>query len=77
MISVLWSNERGHQVISEKLLSENFTVWLPTASKYWKLCSLKIKIILQLSDEISVLLIAALDFKWILYGIEFLYSIIT
>ena len=42
---------------------KNFTVGLGT-SKYLKLCSLKIKIVLQVSDEISVLLIAALGFKW-------------
>ena len=43
---------------------ENFTTGLRTTSKYLKLCSLEIKIVLQISDEISVLLIAALGFKW-------------
>ena len=43
---------------------KNFIVGLRTTSKYWKLCSLKIKIVLQISDEISVLLVAALGFKW-------------
>ena len=41
---------------------KNFTVGLWTTSKYWKLCSLKIKIVLQISNEISVLLIVALGF---------------
>ena len=50
---------------SEKNYSpKNFTVWLWTKGKYWKLCSLIIKIVLQISDEILVLLIAALGFKW-------------
>ena len=43
---------------------KNFTAGLWTASKYSKLCSLKIKFFFQISDEISVLLIAALGFKW-------------
>ena len=42
---------------------KNFTVGLRTTSKYWILCSLKTKIVLQISDEIFVLLIAALGFK--------------
>ena len=42
---------------------ENFAAGLRTTSKQRKLCSLKIKIVLQISDEISVLLIAALGFK--------------
>ena len=41
----------------------NFKAGLRTTSKYWQLCSLKIKIVLQISDEISELLIAALGFK--------------
>ena len=41
---------------------KNFTVGLRTT--ILKLCSLKIKIVLQISDEISVMLIAALGFKW-------------
>ena len=43
---------------------KNFKIGLRTTSKYWKLCSLTIEIVLQISDEISVLLIAALGFKW-------------
>ena len=43
---------------------KNFTAGLRTTSKCLKLCSLKIKIVLQVSDEIPVLLIAALGFKW-------------
>ena len=54
-------DQRAHQVISEKLLSKDVTADLRTTSKYWKLCSLKIKIVLQISDEISVLLIAFLE----------------
>ena len=62
MISVPWSNQSAHQVISEKLLTkEFFTEGLRTTRK---VCSLKIKIILQISDEISASLTAALGFKW-------------
>ena len=39
---------------------KNFTVGLQTTGKYGKLCSLKIKIVLQISDKMSMLLIAAL-----------------
>ena len=42
---------------------KNFTVGLRTTSKYLKLCSVTIKIVLQIDDGISVLLIAALGFK--------------
>ena len=42
---------------------KNFTEGPRTTSKYWKLCSLKTEIVLQISNEISVLLIAALDFN--------------
>ena len=43
---------------------KSFSAGLQTKSKYGKLCSLKIKIVLQISDEISLLLIADLGFKW-------------
>ena len=43
---------------------KNFNEGLWITSKYCKLCSLKIKTALQISDEISVLLIAALGSKW-------------
>ena len=64
-----WS--RCHGVINVPIKSlaknyspKNFTVGLRTTSKYWKLYSLKIKIVSQISDEILVLLTAALGFKW-------------
>ena len=38
-------------------------VGVRTTSKYWKLYSLKIKIVFQINDEISELLIAVLGFK--------------
>ena len=57
---------------------KNFTVGLRTTSKYQTLCLMKIKIVLQISDEISVLLIAALGLKLnLLWHSISIYSIIT
>ena len=79
MISVPWSNQHAHKVISEKLLSNEFhymtifehvniqvfiSINFLYCELYRKLCSLKIKIVLPINDEISVQLMAALGFKW-------------
>ena len=53
MISVPWSIQRAHQVISEKLLSKEFHCGTTYHKyKYWKSCWLKINIVLQITDEI-------------------------
>ena len=63
IISVAWSNQRAHKSLAKNYSLKNFTVGLRTTSKYSKLGSLKIEIVLQISDETSVLLIAAFGFK--------------
>ena len=59
-----WSNQRAHQAISEKLLSKEFHCGTTDHKQILKIVFIeKIKIVLQISDEISVLLIAALGSK--------------